>query len=117
MAIIKVPKTPKKAYQPTRKASDLLVKQIEHLEWAALPAAQRKPSQLRKPKVKTEAQAARRVAQLTAIVFDAKRRQEAGERPAERVILPPMPPAGAPARPSRPKPKPRAKRRGKGRRS
>ena len=49
MAKIVVPKTPARAFNPQRPPSDLLRKQIEHLEWALLPAAQRQPKRLRDP--------------------------------------------------------------------
>ena len=58
MAKVRVPRTPKKAFDRTRRPSSLLLGQIEHLEWAVLPAAQRKPDQLPARKVKSEAQAA-----------------------------------------------------------
>jgi hypothetical protein len=114
MAVIKVPKTPKTAYRPNRKPSDLLLKQIEHLEWAALPAAQRKPRQLPKRKVKTEGQAAKRVAQLTALVLDAKK--EPLDAPEAEVKLPPLPPATtsirrAPKKRAKPRSKARSRRR------
>lgn len=92
MAIIKVPKTPSKAFDRDRRPSDLLLKQIEHLEWAALPAAQRKPGALPKRRVTTEGQAAERVAQLTKLVLaahDDPRPLVAGVR--EPMVLPPLP--------------------------
>lgn len=73
MAVVKVPKTPKSSYDKDRRPSGLLIEQIRHLEWAALPASQRKPSHLKKyKKVQTEGQAAERIAQLTAMVLAAK---------------------------------------------
>lgn len=70
MAVITVPRTPKRAFNPKRRPSALLLKQIEHLEWAVLPASKRKPHQLKNvPKVRTEAQAAERVGQLTKLVM------------------------------------------------
>src|SRR5260221_13933960 len=68
MAVIKVPKTPKKAFNPLRRPSALLLKQIEHLEWAVLPASQRTTDQLPKQRVKTEGQAAERIGQLTTML-------------------------------------------------
>jgi hypothetical protein len=70
----------------------LLLKQIEHLEWAALPAAQRKPGALPTRKVKTEGQAAERVAQLTTMIreaYDAPAQPAHGAR--ATVVLPPLP--------------------------
>jgi hypothetical protein len=96
MAVIRVPKTPKKAFDRNRRASSLLLKQIEHLEWAVLPASQRTPEQLPRKKVKTEAQAAERVGQLTMMVFAAHADKEAAPiTPAQAsrtpVVLPPIP--------------------------
>ena len=73
MILIEVPKTPRKAFNKNRKLrpGSLLLKQVDHLEWAALPASQRKPHQLLKTKVKTEGQAAERIAQLTQMVLGA----------------------------------------------
>jgi hypothetical protein len=65
MAIIKVPKTPKRAFNDRRKPSDLLRRQIEHLEWAIRPAAERKPGKLKVKPVRTEGEAAARIARLT----------------------------------------------------
>jgi len=98
MAVIRVPRTPKKAFDKGRKASSLLLKQIEHLEWAVLPASQRKPHQLPRAKVKTEGQAAERVGQLTKMVFAAHTARSAApvepgaapRTPAEPVALPPI---------------------------
>jgi hypothetical protein len=97
MAVIRVPKTPKKAFDRNRRASSLLLKQIEHLEWAALPASQRKPDQLPRKKVKTEAQAAERVGQLTKMIeaardADAAAAAGVARTPAGPVVLPPLPP-------------------------
>jgi hypothetical protein len=101
MAVIRVPKTPKTAFDRDRTPSDLLLKQIEHLEWALLPAAQRTPRLLPKKKVTTEAQAAERVGQLTTLLLGAKAAAASaqGALPAAPVVLPPIPrpPTGQPA--------------------
>jgi ferric-dicitrate binding protein FerR (iron transport regulator) len=66
MAIISVPKTPKKAYDPRRPAGTLLQNQLRHLEWAVRPAGQRMPEAFKKIKpAKTEAEAAARIGKLT----------------------------------------------------
>jgi hypothetical protein len=65
MAVIKVPKPPKNAYDSRRPAGDLLKKQLEHLEWAVRPASQRRPDQLKLMMPKTEGDAAARIATLT----------------------------------------------------
>src|SRR6476620_8866494 len=106
MAVIKVPKTPKKAFNQHRRPSALRLGQIEHLEWAALPASQRKPHQLPKAKVKTEGQAAERIAQLTKVILASEAARAAEPVPAETtslptVTLPPLPRVSPPARPSR----------------
>jgi len=63
MKPINVPKPPKKAFNPNRPASDLLRSQVEHLEWAVRHAGQRRKGYRIKP-VRTEADAAHRMAQL-----------------------------------------------------
>ncbi|MGE3277289.1 MAG: hypothetical protein AB7O67_19415 [Vicinamibacterales bacterium] len=62
MAIIRVPKPPSSAFNPGRRASDLLKQQVEHLEWAVLPAGRRRGRTPRPPR--TEAEAAARTEQL-----------------------------------------------------
>lgn len=87
MKPIRVPKTPPSSFNKDRRPSKLLLDQIEHLEWAVLPAWQRKPNLLakyRKNSVKTEQQAAERIAQLTEMVLKASEegaQPVAGERP------------------------------------
>jgi hypothetical protein len=70
--IIPVPKTPKRAFNTHRRPSALLLNQIAHLEWAARPASSRKPKQLRVKRVRTEGEAAKRVAYLTQLVMAGK---------------------------------------------
>lgn len=65
MAVIKVGKPPASAFNKNRPASKLLKSQVQHLEWAVRPASRRKPNQLPKISVKTEGQAAARIAELT----------------------------------------------------
>ena len=65
MEIIRLPKTPKSAFNPDRPASALLLDQLAHLEWAVRPASQRKPNQLPKIKAMTERQVSARIAELT----------------------------------------------------
>jgi hypothetical protein len=93
MATIKVPKTPARAFDPKRRPSKLLLDQIRHLEWAALPASQRKPDRRRPRTVATEGQAAARVKQLTELVLEAsKTAQEEGKAGvAAKATLPPLP--------------------------
>jgi hypothetical protein len=65
MAVISVPRPPKKAYNPRRPPGALLQNQLIHLEWAVRPAAQRQPGAFKIKPAKTEAEAARRIGQLT----------------------------------------------------
>jgi hypothetical protein len=90
MAVIKVPKTPKKAYDTTRPAGDLLKSQIEHLEWAVRPASQRSPRQMKLKMPKTEGEAAVRIAKLTKELHKVSAAAPAG--------LPPQQPAAGQAR-------------------
>jgi hypothetical protein len=66
MATISVPTPPASAYNPKRRASQLLKDQVMHLEWAVRPASERKPADFDKIKPpKTEAEAAARIESLT----------------------------------------------------
>lgn len=107
MAKVRVPRTPRQALDRARRPSALLLGQIEHLEWAVLPASQRKPDQLPTRKVKSEAQAAERVAQLTKMLHEshaaaaAKAALRAGAPDEAPAVLPPLPKV-APRRKRRP---------------
>jgi hypothetical protein len=93
---IVVPKTPARAYDPNRRPSDLLKRQIAHLEWALLPAAQRNPKRLKAGTVRTEAQAAEYIALLTERVQAAYAARQAGPPaagPLQPVALPRVPKA------------------------
>lgn len=63
MVVIKVPKTPKRAFNTKRPPSDLLKAQIAHLEAAAAGAAPEARAAKRMPK--TEGEAAKYIASLT----------------------------------------------------
>ncbi|HEY8551233.1 MAG TPA: hypothetical protein VIL35_14850 [Vicinamibacterales bacterium] len=66
---IRVPKTPKRAFNTARPAGDLLRRQAEHLEWAFRPASQRGPrafATARAAVPATEGEIAKRIAELTA---------------------------------------------------
>jgi hypothetical protein len=65
VAVIRVPKTPKKAYDPQRRAGTLLQSQLVHLEWAVRPASARSEKAFQIKRATTEAAAARRIEQLT----------------------------------------------------
>lgn len=96
MKPIRVKKTPKTSFNKDRRPSKLLLDQIEHLEWAALPAWQRKPHLMERyqiKRVKTEQQAAERIAQLTEMVMKANDDSAPPPLPGERptVTLPPLP--------------------------
>lgn len=64
MAIIRVGKPPRKAFNKKRPISDLLKNQIVHLEWATRSAEQNRKRR-RAPAVHTEGQAAAYIAELT----------------------------------------------------
>ncbi len=105
MAVIRVPKTPRKAFNEDRPASRLLLDQIKHLEWAVLPASQRKPDQLPKREVRTEGQAGTRAAQLMRLLEE--QRAAAASAPgsaagATPVRLPPLPRAATERSPKAP---------------
>src|SRR5262249_6924841 len=93
--VIKVPKTPKSAYNPNRPAGLLLQAQIVHLEHAlGMPE--------RKPKRRTEGEAARYIATLTARLMS----MPPASKPAQSASPPPSqatpPPKSARARKKRP---------------
>jgi hypothetical protein len=105
--MVRVPRTPRRAFNKQRKPSRLLLDQIRHLEWAVLPASQRTPGRLPKTRVKTEEQAAERIAQLTTMLLDASAKKAAatapespaGQAPLPPVKLPPLPRATHARRP------------------
>ena len=72
MADIPVRKPPRSAFNPQRKASDLLKYQVEHLEWAVRHAGQRQGPRIRIKPVKTEADAAARARALIPQLVSAK---------------------------------------------
>jgi len=93
MAIIYLPKPPKRAFNKDRPVSDLVRRQVEHLEWAVRPAAERKPGKLKIKRPRTEGEAAARIEYLT------KQLHPEGATPAA------VTPAGAtPAKESQPAP-------------
>ena len=65
MAVIRVPKPPKSAYNPRRPAGTLLKNQVTHLEWAVRPAAERTEGTFRVKPPKSEREAATRIQKLT----------------------------------------------------
>lgn len=65
MTVIKVPRTPKSAFNTQRPASSLLRAQIEHLEAAAGVNQPKRKAARRRPKKLTEGQAAAYIAELT----------------------------------------------------
>ena len=94
MKMIRVPKTPKKAFNPNRKASGLLQAQVEHLELAAgvaHPADTRAPAKAkgrakapRRKVVRTEKQAAEYIQSLTSQLNADAAHEVALEAPARR---------------------------------
>ena len=104
MAEIKVPKPPRRAFNPQRPASDLLRHQIEHLEWAVRHAGERRAGYTVK-RVKTEADAAARMAALI------PKLSSAAELPFNASSIPERKPAPARKRATRKRsPKARSKR-------
>ena len=83
MAVIRVPKTPKKAFDPQRPAGTLLQSQLKHLEWAVRPAGERRGKAFRIRPAKTEAEAAARIAKLNATLHR--------QATAPRDVMPPNP--------------------------
>jgi hypothetical protein len=81
MAVIRIPKTPKSAYNPKRPAGTLLQSQLKHLEWAVRPAGQRTAKAFRVKPAYTEGEAAARIAALN------KTLQEQATAP--RGVMPP----------------------------
>ena len=65
MAVISVPKTPRKAYNPGRPSGTLLQNQLRHLEWAVRPAGERVNLLKTIKPARSEADAAARIAKLT----------------------------------------------------
>ena len=85
MTIINVPRTPKQAFNPRRPAGALLLAQIEHLE----QAVGREPKRIKR----TEGQAARYIAELTAELL--RQPSQTTAAPASRALAPPAAPATA----------------------
>jgi hypothetical protein len=98
MAVIRVPKTPKSAYNPKRPAGTLLQSQLKHLEWAVRPASERTARSFRVKPAYTEAEAAARIATLNQQLHE--------QATTPRGVMPPNP-----APPPRPAAKPRSKHR------
>src|SRR5437016_3079227 len=65
MAVIRVPKPPKSAYNPRRPAGLLLQNQLVHLEWATRPAAERNEKVFKVKPARSERDASARIAKLT----------------------------------------------------
>jgi hypothetical protein len=82
MTVIKLPKTPKSAFNPDRPAGALLMSQLAHLEHAVGLPERTHPRT-------TEGEAARRIGELTAALFEQQRQQQV--------------PGAPPAPPQRPK--------------
>jgi hypothetical protein len=113
MAVIRIPKTPKSAYNPKRPAGTLLQSQLKHLEWAVRPAGERTAKAFRVKAAYTEAEAAARIASLNQALHE--------QATTPRGVMPPnpVPPPMTAAKPrSKPrrtstrkaKPKPRARK-------
>jgi hypothetical protein len=105
MAPIPVPKPPRKAYNPKRRAGTLLQNQLRHLEWAVRPAAARTHEAFRIKPATTEAEAAARIGKLT------QELHRQATSPTEE-----MPPEPAPLPPAASKQKPKSKPKSRARR-
>jgi hypothetical protein len=105
MAVIRVPKPPKSAYNPRRRPGTLIQNQLTHLQWAALPAGERKPGKFRVKPAKTEAEAAARIETLTHQINQQAKASKKAE--AARLVAK----AGAALRPSKAKPRAKSRRR------
>jgi hypothetical protein len=93
MAKIKVPTTPKSAFNPKRPPSGLIQAQIQHLEAAA---GLYQVGTARRSKVRTEGAAADYIAQLTAQIY-----QRAGAQAGPELAVPqPAPPIAGTATPT-----------------
>ena len=99
-----VPKRPRNAFNPNRRASGLIKAQIEHLEAAA---GIRRAKAARRPKERSEGEAAEYIAQLTAMIYAHAR---TGRGPETTVQQRPSHVAGAPTPTSRARKTTRAKR-------
>jgi hypothetical protein len=73
--VVRVPKTPAAAYDDRRPPSALLLKQLEHLQWAALPASKRAPGTLPEQHATTESEAAEKIGALTKQILAARTKQ------------------------------------------
>lgn len=105
MAVIRIPKTPKSAYNPKRPAGTLLQSQLKHLEWAVRPAGQRTAKAFRVKPAYTEGEAAARIAALNQTL------QEQAATP--RGVMPPNPVPAALGATPRSKPRRTSKRKAK----
>src|ERR1041384_1035 len=85
MTVIKLKKVPAKAFNPKRPASTLLLSQIEHLEHAV----GREPRRIKR----TEGQAARYIAELTAELL--RQTETVAAAPAARALVTPTVPAAS----------------------
>ena len=99
-----IPKRPRNAFNPNRRASGLIKAQIEHLEAAA---GIRRAKAARRPKERSEGEAAEYIAQLTAMIYAHAR---TGRGPETTVQQRPSHVAGAPTPTSRARKTTRAKR-------
>jgi hypothetical protein len=85
MAVIRVPATPKSAYNPKRPAGTLLQSQLKHLEWAVRPAGERTAKSFRVKPAYTEAEVSARIAALNQQLHE--------QATAPRGVMPPNPTA------------------------
>jgi hypothetical protein len=84
MTVIRVPKPPKSAYDPDRPASSLLKSQAEHLREAESKLPLRYRSELYVKAIKTEAEAARYIRDVTVAIHQAHDDAERARRAPKR---------------------------------
>jgi len=84
MTFIRVPKPPKSAYDPDRPASSLLKSQAEHLREAESKLPLRYRSELYVKAIKTEAEAARYIRDVTGAIHQAHEDAERARRAPKR---------------------------------
>ena len=84
MTLIRVPKPPKSAYDPSRPASSLLKSQAEHLREAESKLPLRYRSEVYVKAIKTEEEAARYIRDVTQAIHEAHEDAERARRTPKR---------------------------------
>jgi hypothetical protein len=112
MTLIRVPKPPKSAYDPSRPASSLLKSQAEHLREAESKLPLRYRSEVYVKAIKTEDEAARYIRDVTQAIHEAHEDAERARRtPKRKRVLEIAAAADERSKPKRARRKPASKRR------